>query len=153
MIDMSTGFTLVRELDATPAELWQAWTDPDEVAIWWHPAGARTPRESVSIDARVGGQYVYTMVDETSGNEVVTGGVYRELVENERLVFTWGYPDGDPEDTPIVTVTFEPLGELTRMTFDLRGVTGMAGDGFFYDGWESVLDQLAGFIGQTEVAG
>jgi uncharacterized protein YndB with AHSA1/START domain len=153
VIDTTRGFTLVRQYDATPEELWRAWTDPDEVAAWWHPAGLHTPRETVTIDARVGGSYAYTMVNDASGEEYPTGGVYREVVENEKLVFTWGNPDDDPDDTPVVTVTIESLGELTRLTFDLRGVDGMRGDANVYDGWDSALDELANHLGQTPVAG
>jgi uncharacterized protein YndB with AHSA1/START domain len=88
----------------------------------------------IEIDAPVGGRYTFTMVNDATGDEVVTGGDYREVVPFERLVFTWGDPDGDPDDTPVVTVTLEPVGERTRMTFDLRGVDGTKGDRSFYDG-------------------
>ncbi len=147
MIDTTKGFTLVRTFEATPEEVWNAWTDPDEAAQWWHPRETSTPRESVEIDARVGGRYRYTMVNDHTGDSVVTGGVYREVEPFERLVFTWGYPDGDPDDSPIVTVTLEPVGEGTRMTFDLRGVEGAAGDSYYYDGWDEALDCLEEYIG------
>ncbi|MEP6481743.1 MAG: SRPBCC domain-containing protein, partial [Rhodoglobus sp.] len=75
----------------------------------------------------------------------------REIVADQRLVFTWGEP-GD-EDAPVVTVSFENLGELTRLTFDIRGIKGMPGDENFYDGWDSALDELAQHIGQNEVLG
>ena len=153
MIDTTQGFTMVRMLDATPSQIWQAWTDPDEIAVWWHPHGMTTPRDSVSVDARVGGTYTYTMVDDTSGERYETGGVYRELVENQKLVFTWGYPDGNQDENPLVTVTIEDLGELTRMTFDLRGMDGTKGDDNYYDGWDSALDELVGHLGQNDVLG
>ena len=143
MIDKTLGFTIVRNLDATPAEIWRAWIDPDEAATWLHPRGVSTPRDSVVIDARVGGRYTYTMVNDASGEEYPTTGVYREIVENERLVFTWGNPGEDDDDVPVVTVTLEDLGELTRMTFDIRGVGGVSGDDYIYDGWEQALDELA----------
>ncbi|RHA41001.1 SRPBCC family protein [Cellulomonas rhizosphaerae] len=142
MIDTTKGFTLTREIDATPEELWTAWTDPDELAHWWHPRGVTTPRDSVTVDLRVGGAYTYTMVNDSTGDEYPTGGVYREIVPTERLVFTWGNPDDDPDDAPVVTVTFESLGELTLMTFQLQGVDGTPGDESFYDGWVSALDVL-----------
>ncbi|NQX27824.1 SRPBCC domain-containing protein [Microbacteriaceae bacterium VKM Ac-2854] len=153
MIDTNKGFTLTRLLDATPEAIWSAWTEEDQLAQWWHPRGAHTPRESVRADVRVGGSYTYTMVDEASGNEVVTGGVYREVTPITKLAFTWGEPDADPDDSPLATVTIEPLGELTRLTFDLRGVDGSKGDAFMYDGWESALDVLVDHLGQAEVFG
>ena len=153
MIDKTIGFTLVRNFDATPAEIWQAWTDPAQASTWLHPRGFSTPRDSVEIDARVGGRYTYTMVNDASGEEYPVLGVYKEVVENERLVFTWGNPGEHDDEVPIITVTIEDLGELTRMTFDIRGVDGMRGDDFFFDGWESALDSLVGFLGQHQVRG
>lgn len=153
MTDTTKGFTLTRNVDASPEQLWNAWTDPDELAEWWHPRGAITPRESVEVDVRVGGRYRYTMVETESGNEIVTGGEYLQIVPNEKLVFSWGQPDDAPKDSPFVTVTLHDGGDLTVMTFDLRGVDGMAGDNFFYDCWESALDSLVAHLGQSAVHG
>ncbi|MDO9395078.1 MAG: SRPBCC domain-containing protein [Herbiconiux sp.] len=153
MIDTTKGFTLTRELDATPEAIWSAWTEPDEMADWWHPVGMHTPRDTVAVDLRVGGKYRYTMVHDISEEAYPTGGEYREVQPVERLVFTWGFPDGDPDDTPLVTVTIASLGELSRLTFQLQGVDGMSGDDSYFDGWESALDELVRHLGQTSVAG
>ena len=59
---------------------------------------------------------------------------------------SWGEPHGDPDDTSIVTITIEPVVNGTSMTFDLRGVDGSKGDGFFYDGWQDVLDSLGRYL-------
>lgn len=140
--DMNQAFTLVRSLNATPQQVWHAWTDPDAISAWWHPRNTSTPREEVEVDLRVGGHYVYTMVNDETGERVVTGGIYQDIAHYERLIFTWGEPGADPDDTPLVTVTLEPESNGTRMTFELRGVSGHSGDGFFYDGWDEALDAL-----------
>lgn len=150
MNDTAPGFTLVRDFDATPQEVWAAWTRPDEAAAWMHPRGVSTRRDSVTIDARVGGRYAYTMVNDASGDEYPTGGVYLEVLPYERLRFTWGDPDADPAEAPVVTVTLAPEGARTRMTFDLRGAAGRPGDGFIHDGWDSALDILVEHIHGTE---
>ena len=59
---LEKAFTITRIFDAPRAEIWRAWTDPDEAAAWWHPRGLETPRESVELDVRPGGRYRYTMV-------------------------------------------------------------------------------------------
>ncbi len=59
---LEKSFTITRIFDAPRAEIWRAWTDPDEAATWWHPRGVETPRDSVEIDARPGGTYRYTMI-------------------------------------------------------------------------------------------
>ena len=49
----------------------------------------------------------------------MTGGIYREIVPNRRLVFLWGasggWPDTDEPYGPQVTVELTPVGEKTRM--------------------------------------
>jgi uncharacterized protein YndB with AHSA1/START domain len=153
MIDTSRGFTLVRVLDATPEAIWKAWTDADDASLWWHPRGFSTPRETVTIDARVGGRYEYTMVNDSTAEGFPTTGEYREVVPITKLAFTWGSPDDGPDDSPLITVTIESLGELTRLTFDLRGRDGMRGDQDVYDGWDSAIDVLVEHLGQHEVFG
>lgn len=150
MIDESKGFTLVREIDATPEELWDAWTNPDEAAEWWHPRGVSTPRDSVTIDARVGGRYAYTMVNDATGERYPTAGVYREVSPHSRLVFTWGSPDAAPDDAALVTVTIERRDELCIMTLEVRGLPGTPGDGNYYDGWESALDVFVDHVQGAE---
>ncbi|TDS84298.1 SRPBCC family protein [Nesterenkonia aurantiaca] len=146
MIDDTKGFTLARTFAATPEEVWEAWTDPDAAAHWYHPEGASTPRESIEMDVRVGGRYTYTMVNDDDGTRVITAGVYREVTPCQRLVFTWGDPLAEPEDTPVITLVLTPTGEGTRMTFEFRGADGAAGDNFFYDGWDSALDVLSEYL-------
>ncbi len=53
----------------------------------------------------------------------MTGGIYREIVPNEKLVFIWGATDGWPkidpdelDDSPTVTVTLDEAGCRTEMT-------------------------------------
>lgn len=146
MVDTTTGFTLVRQLDATPEQIWAAWTDPDEATQWLHPRGLVTPRESISFDVVAGGTYSYTMVEEVDGREFPTAGIYREVVPNKKLVFTWGNVDDADDDRLLITLTIDDLGELTRFTFDLRGYDGMSGDGNVYDGWEEALDSLSAHL-------
>lgn len=144
MNDTARGFTLVRVFDATPQELWEAWTDPDEAALWWHPKGVSTPRDSVAIDARVGGRYSYTMINDATGESYPTGGVYLEVDPYERLAFTWGRPDADTESAPLITVSLTPQGERTQMTFTLTARGPLDSD--IRSGWESALDILADHV-------
>jgi uncharacterized protein YndB with AHSA1/START domain len=143
-LDQKT-FTITRIFDAPRAVIWHAWTDPDEAAAWWHPQGVTTPRESVELDVRPGGSYRYTMVA-PDGGTYPTSGVYREVVEPERLVFTWADPGEPQDDASVITVTLEDLGERTRMVFRLDGYGGRPGDGDVYDGWDSAFDELAGHV-------
>ena len=134
-------FTIVREFDATPDRVWSAWIEPDQMAHWL-PDGVSTPRESISVDLRVGGKYEYTMVNSETGEKFHTGGEYIELDAPRRLVMSWGNPSDSLEDAMRIAIDLEPLGDRTRMTFNLQGVEGVPGDGWIYDGWDQALSSL-----------
>jgi len=141
----SRQFTITRVFDAPRELVWQAWTDPDEAAIWWHPKGIETPRESVHIEAEVGGAYRYTMIA-PDGTEYPTVGTFHEITRPERIVMTWGSP-GDAEDAvPVLTIDLAEHGDAldkTLMTFTVQGIDGSPGDENVYDGWDQAFDLLA----------
>lgn len=137
-------FTITRVFDAPRDVVWHAWTDPDEAAIWWHPRGVITPRDSVVLDVRPGGRYRYTMIA-PDGTEYPTAGVYREITPPERLVMTWGSPGDADEIAPVLTIELAEhgeRGEQTRMTFHVLGIDGAPGDDNVYDGWNEAFDVL-----------
>ncbi|WP_420112920.1 SRPBCC family protein [Pseudactinotalea sp.] len=138
-------FTIVREFDAAPDRVWAAWVDPDQLARWL-PDGVSTPRESVTIDLRVGGRYTYTMVNNETGDTYPTGGEYIEIDEPHHLMMSWGHPGDSLEDAMRITLDLEPLAERTRMTFRLQGAAGASGDGFIYDGWDQALTSLETWV-------
>jgi uncharacterized protein YndB with AHSA1/START domain len=71
MSDMRTAqdqqVLITRIFDAPRDLVFQAWTDPDQVAQWYGPDGFETPRETVTIDLRVGGRWELGMVQQKSG--------------------------------------------------------------------------------------
>ncbi len=135
-------FTLTRTVDAPRATVWLLWTDPEELAYWLHPGGVSTPRDSISVDLRVGGRYRYAMVDDQSGEQHPMGGVYLEVSEPDRLVFTWGDPDGPVDGASVITVTPTERGSKTDVRLHGRGIARRPGGGGAYDGWGEALDVL-----------
>jgi len=66
--------------------VYQAFTDPDQLAQWYGPNGFPVPRDTVEIDARVGGAMRFTMVSEADPS--LRSGVnaqFTEVVENAVL--------------------------------------------------------------------
>lgn len=137
------GFTIVREFAAPRARVWEAWTNPDVMARWFHPETLTAPRESVSVDLRVGGEYTYTMRIPDTGQEFPAAGRYLRVDEPARLDFTWGSP-GRVDDAPRVSVELEEVAaDRTRMTFTLIGIPNDSGeDASAYDGWSSAFSEL-----------
>jgi len=82
---------------------------------WFATAKARDGSMQADIDLRVGGHYRISF-HTTEGEYNQVGGVYREVVPNERLVFTWAW-HSTPERESLVTVQLKPDGAGTLLTF------------------------------------
>ncbi len=106
------SLTIKRRFKAPPAKVYAAWTDPEKMSRWMGPADVQTV--IAECDVRVGGRYAVKMVT-SSGEEHDVCGVYREIVPNEKLVFTWAWLT-TPERESLVTVTFKDDNGGTLMT-------------------------------------
>lgn len=105
------SLTIKRRINAAPAKVFAAWTDPAKLARWMGP---RYTKELVAeCDLRVGGRYHIRMV--LPNDEHNVGGVYREIVPNEKLVFTWAWRS-TPERESLVTITIKPDGDGSIVT-------------------------------------
>jgi uncharacterized protein YndB with AHSA1/START domain len=101
-----------REFDAPKHLVFKAWTTPELVSRWW--PGRRGKMATAEIDLRVGGAWRYVM-DAQGGFEVAFHGEYREIVPNERLVYTEIY-EGAPEAGAVVNVvTFTEVDGRTLL--------------------------------------
>lgn len=83
---MTDMIAISRVFDAPRELVYQAFTDPDQLAQWFGPVGATVPRDTVEIDARPGGhlRFVMTMPDLNLRNPV--DATFTEVIENELLV-------------------------------------------------------------------
>src|SRR5260370_33644235 len=78
------SLTVKRRLNAPPAKVYAAWTDPEKMTRWFGPANARIGSVQADIDARIGGRL---RISFSTGDEYSeAGGVYREVVASQRLV-------------------------------------------------------------------
>jgi uncharacterized protein YndB with AHSA1/START domain len=156
-------FTLTWTLDAPPADVFRAWTDPDHLG-WYYNDAQPIPDEPIELDLRVGGVWRQMMViDENTS--YFTGGVYREIVPGERLVFAWGATDGWPEldvdrldDSPLVTVTLEQVDGRTEMTVHVELPASLPDDSvpewwsLVEGGWRDTVDRLAAALASASTA-
>ena len=96
---------ITREFDAPRRLVYRAYTEPDLVRRWW--PGRRGEMTVCEIDLRVGGRWRYAMVAE-GGFDVAFHGEYREIVPEEKVVFTeiFELPDGSLSDATLNTATF-----------------------------------------------
>lgn len=153
-------FTLNWTLDAPPATVFEAWTDPDHLD-WFYNDSQPKPTEPMELDLRVGGVWRLLMViDETT--RYFTGGVYRQIVPNEKLVFAWGATDGWPkldpdrlDESPLVTVKLSQIDAGTEMTVHVQLPANLPDDGvpewwsFVRQGMRETVDRLAAELAGT----
>jgi uncharacterized protein YndB with AHSA1/START domain len=107
---------------------------------WFGPHETIPDSVKAEMDVRVGGKYRarFKTVD---GEQHEVGGVYREVVPDQRLQFTWAWHT-TPERESLVTITVQPDGAGTMLTllheqlFDQK-----AADGHKH-GWTGTLDKL-----------
>jgi uncharacterized protein YndB with AHSA1/START domain len=145
---------ITRVFDAPRELVWKAWTEPERLMRWWGPKEFTSP--ACKIDLRVGGKYLFCMRS-PEGQDFWSTGVYREIVEPERIVWTDSFADdkgnpvpashyGMPGDWPaelLVTVTFEEHQGKTKLILRHVGIpSGEMGE-MTKAGWNSSLDKLA----------
>ena len=133
------SLTLKRRLNARPEKVYAAWTNPENIVRWFGPAGVTPGSERATIDARVGGSYRLSFDRDNEHYEVA--GVYREMVPNERLVFSWAW-HSTPERESLVTVSLKPDGNGTLLTLHHERFFDEAGRDSHQQGWSGMLDKL-----------
>jgi uncharacterized protein YndB with AHSA1/START domain len=138
---------LTRIYDAPVQAVWDAWTDPQQVAKWWGPRGFTITTHSK--DLRVGGHWRYTMHG-TDGVDYPNHTVYHEVEPLKKLV----YDHGGYEDRPPifrVTVHFTEENGKTRLDFTMACASPEAAQQtkkFVKSaGGESTWDRLAEYLG------
>jgi len=152
--ELEREVTITRLFDAPRALVFQAWTDPRHLAQWWGPKGFSNP--VCEADARPGGTWRIVM-RAPDGTEYPGGGVYREIVEPERLVFTNIAFDQDGKTIldGLTTVTFTEEGRGTKLVLLTRatGLVSYAAQMLagMEAGWSQSLERLEALV-QSETA-
>ena len=138
---------LERIFDAPREKVYRAWTEPKLMKQWFVPR----PWEisGVALDVRPGGSNLIVMRD-PEGKDYPNRGVYLEVVENEKLVFTDAFTAAwEPSEKPFMTaiITFEDVDGKTRYTARARHWTVEDREAHekmgFHEGWGQCADQLA----------
>jgi uncharacterized protein YndB with AHSA1/START domain len=139
---LQPSLTLKRRLKAPPAKVFAAWTDPEKMKRWMGPGEITAMR--AESDTRVGGRYRIVM-QAPNGEEYDVGGVYREVVAGEKLVFTWAWKSA-PERESLVTLLLKPDGDGTLLTLSHEQFSDEDTRNGHEQGWNSSLDKLEKFV-------
>ena len=149
-----TRIVITRDFDAPRKLVWRAWTEPALLMRWWGPGGFTAP--VCRVDLRVGGSYLFCMRS-PEGKDYWSTGIYREIVEPERIVFTDFFADEEGNPVPathygmspdwpaemLVRVTFAEHEDKTKLTLQHLGIPSGAEGDSCEAGWTESLERLA----------
>lgn len=149
---------LITHLFDAPQELvFNAWTDPEKLQHWYAPNGCTI--EFKSINAIQGGRFHSCIHDPVHGDCWIIGD-YLEVKFPEKLVLTMTLSNelgeavnadtaAKPEDWPqtiITTVTFEPIGNQTKLTLHQTVDEVQAKKTGAYQSWFSMFERLQAIL-------
>jgi len=122
-----------------PAKVWQAWTDPAIAKMWFgsDPAGKVL---DAKLDVRVNGPFSVIFAN-SDGTEFTCQGIYQEIDEPTRLVFTWGWAN-QPEVNELISLQFAPVEGGTSMIFEQSNIDPGTTIHNYAEGWRSTFQKL-----------
>ena len=138
------SLTLTRSYPVAPEKVWRAWTDAEAVRKWWGP-GPGEPVSTAELDVRVGGRF-RIVFGGPDGKAHECAGVYREVVPNRKLVFTWCWPNTTPERVSVVTIEFKEVKGKTELIFKHEQLFDEKVRDDHKRGWSGLLDKLERFL-------
>jgi uncharacterized protein YndB with AHSA1/START domain len=135
-----TSLQIRRIYPQSVAAVYAAWSEPDQIKHWMGSVG----EAEVTIDVRVGGRYRYIMQG-PDGQLNRVGGVFREVVPNRKLVYTWAW-ESTPERESLVTVEFKPSGQGTELLVTHQRFADAQARDKHLQGWNGCLDRLGRYL-------
>jgi uncharacterized protein YndB with AHSA1/START domain len=138
------SLALARRYPVGPEKVWRAWTDAQALKKWWGP-GPGEPVSLAELDVRVGGRF-RIVFGGRDGTEHECAGTYKEVVPNQKLVFTWSWPRTTPERVSVVTIVFRAVDGGTELDFRHEQLFDEKARDDHRRGWTGTLDKLEAFL-------
>ena len=135
---------VTRTFSAPARVVFEAWTRAELFRQWWVPRSIGMTLRSCELDVRVGGRYRICF-DMESGEHSEVGGVYREVVPNEKLVFSWAW-HSTAERESLVTVSIKPDGAGSLMVFTHEQFFDEAARDGHAKGWNELFNQMENLL-------
>ena len=139
------SLVLKRRLKAAPEKVYEAWTKPEQMTRWWGVMPHVDKKPIAETDLRVGGRFRVQFWGQDEAHHSVSG-VYREVVPNRKLVFSWAW-QSTPERESFVTIELNPVTEGTMLTLTHEQFFSEQARDDHGRGWNASLDRLEAFLG------
>jgi uncharacterized protein YndB with AHSA1/START domain len=135
-----------RIFDAPRELVFAMWTDINHLKNWMGPDDY--PAVRAEGDLRPGGAWRVCLRSKNGGRNLWQRGVYREILEPERLAYTflWDQEDGAPGHEMLVTITFEDNGGKTLVTLRQAVFETIENRDGHRWGWNGTFDRLSEYL-------
>ena len=134
---------ITRVFDAPRELVFRCMLEPEHLTHFWGPVGVSTPVDKITIDARPGGVFETVMVNDETGDEYPSRGVFVEIIEPERIVWTEPGVEGGMMNSS----TFTDLGDgRTEVFIHQTNVPEMYRSPEAQAGFQSSLDRFADYL-------
>jgi uncharacterized protein YndB with AHSA1/START domain len=140
----TTSLTLTEQYNATPARLFQAWSDPKALPEWFLPA----PNMKAIVhdfNFTVGGDFKINVQD-PDGKDNIAEGKFVEIIPNQKISMTWQWTHSTMDHnnhSSILTILFAAKDGGTELTLMHEKLESEDDVKNHTEGWQGVLDQLA----------
>ena len=135
-----------RTFAAAAADVFDAWTSPEVMRRWFHPAPDWDTPE-VEVDLRVGGK-VRVVMRQPDGTEVEAQGEYTLIDRPHRLMMTWTFDD-DPSNQQLIELSFSESEGSTAVLLVNSGISTDGRRDAQDWGWRGCLDELDRALART----
>jgi uncharacterized protein YndB with AHSA1/START domain len=142
--DQDLTLEITRIFKAPRERVFEAWTTPEALSAWWGPKSMSLPEHEFNV--REGGTWRATMRS-PEGSDHFISGIFKEIIDQERLVFTWGWTiDGKRSHESTVTITFDDVKAGTKVRLHQALLTSTADREGHHQGWTSTFENLDDFL-------
>ena len=128
-----------RTFAATAEDVFDAWTSPEVMRRWFHPAPDRETPEA-EVDLRVGGR-VRVVMRKPDGTEAEAHGEFTLIDRPHRLGMTWTFDD-EPSNEQLIELSFSESEGSTTVLLVNTGISTDARRDAQDWGWRGCLEQL-----------
>jgi uncharacterized protein YndB with AHSA1/START domain/DNA-binding MarR family transcriptional regulator len=151
-VKMDRTIELTRKLPAPREEVWEMWTQAENMKQWMSPEGWTTPEGSVAL--HVGGRIHILMEGKPieqigSSVHVSFSGVYKTIEKSHKLVFSllWKGQEEETQVTVVLKAHSRPQTEITLMHEGFTNNTDLKEDTY---AWTSTLKNLERFLTERQ---
>lgn len=150
-MDSNKEVHIERFFDAPRELVFKAWTSAGHLKNWYAPGSCSVT--IYKLEFKPGGIFQH-IIRNPQGEGCMCKGEYKEIIENEKIVYTLSFCDDDgnfipaseirkdwPDETTI-TVTFEDFESKTKLTLHQTVSEEWAKQTGAYPSWLDMLDRL-----------